>query len=88
MTWIKWNSLEAFNAWHDQIKKELGLPKNSIDASGQIKPDAVISTNYVTPIFLAEDDIRALIDDKYIEKSNLENQKSENPFKNTYDSQP
>lgn len=65
MIWVKWDSLDSFNTWHDEIKAILGLPKPSINEDGEIVEDAVITDSYVSPIIVAEHDIRALIDDIY-----------------------
>ena len=65
MIWVKWDSLDNFNRWHDEIKAILGLPKPSINEDGEIVEDAVITDSYVSPIIVAEDDIRALIDEVY-----------------------
>ena len=63
--WVKWNSQADFDKWHDQVKKELGLPKPSVDGEGSVVPDAVINDSYVVPIVVSTDDIRANVDDVY-----------------------
>jgi hypothetical protein len=65
MTWVKWDSIEAFNTWHTGIKAELGLPKESVDAEGNTIEGSLVSTDYVLPIVVANNDIRANIEDKY-----------------------
>lgn len=65
MIWVKWTSLEAFNSWHEEVKAQLGLPKMSVKANGEIDPTAVISTDYVLPTIVAENDIRAFIGEQY-----------------------
>jgi hypothetical protein len=65
MTWVKWDSIEAFDTWHTGIKAELGLPKESVDADGNIIEGSLVSTDYVLPIIVADNDIRALIDYDY-----------------------
>ena len=65
MTWVKWDSIEDFSAWHEDIKTELGLPKLSIDQEGNIIADSVINENYVVPVIVADNDIRADIADEY-----------------------
>lgn len=67
MIWVKWNSIEDFNLWHEAIKIELGLPKMSVGKNGEIDPTAVISTDYVLPIVVAENDIRAFIGENFAE---------------------
>lgn len=84
MIWVKWNSLDSFNAWHDGIKAILGLPKPSMNENGEIVKDAVITDSYVLPIIVAEDDIRALIDEVYA--NGLET--SVNPIVSRYEATP
>jgi hypothetical protein len=46
--WYEWETLADFNAWHDAKKLELGLPKLSINASGQsIEP---MIEEYTNPV--------------------------------------
>lgn len=84
MIWVKWNSLDNFNTWHDEIKTILGLPKLSINEDGEIVEDAIITDSYVSPIIVAEDDIRALIDEVYA--NGLE--KSVSPIVSRYEAAP
>lgn len=65
MIWVKWNSLDSFNAWHENVKASLGLPKPSMNEAGEIVEDAIITDSYVSPIIVAQDDIRALIEEIY-----------------------
>ncbi len=65
MIWVKWNSLESFNEWHEIVKAQLGLPKMSVGKNGEIDPTATVSTDYVLPTIVAENDIRALISEDY-----------------------
>jgi hypothetical protein len=80
MAWVKWDSIEAFNAWHDAIKTELGLPKPSVNDAGNIVDEAIISTDYILPIIVADDDIRAYVEDVYAEDLTP----SENPIVSNY----
>jgi hypothetical protein len=65
MIWVKWNSLEEFNTWHEALKKELGLPKLSVDAEGNPIDNSLFINDYVLPIVMAENDIRACIAAQY-----------------------
>lgn len=91
MIWVSFPSLSAFDAWHNEIKKNLGLPKVSTDVDGNEKPDAILTTDYVQPYIVSENDVRALIDDIYLH--DLDNQVhfgivlSESPIVRTYASQ-
>lgn len=80
MIWVKFQSLDDFNEWHNTIKNVLGLPKISTDIQGNLKPESTITINYVEPIIVSESDVRALIDEKY--NSSLE--LSENPIISVY----
>jgi len=81
MAWVKWDSIQDFNTWHDAVKAELGLPKLSVDAEGNTIPDSIISTDYVLPIVVAANDIRANIDDERVNNLEL----STNPTKSNYE---
>lgn len=67
MTWVKFNSIEDFNNWHNQVKAQLGLPKLSVDEFGQEVPDSVVVIGYTEPHIQAVDDIRAFVDDVFID---------------------
>ena len=42
--WYQWDNQETFDAWHNDIKAKLGLPRLSIDREGnEIEP---MITNY------------------------------------------
>jgi len=78
--WVKWDSIEDFNSWHDVIKVEIGLPKLSVDAYGVEIEGSLINENYVTPYIVSATDIRANIDEVYA--TGLI--KSETPLLNSY----
>ena len=65
MVWVKWDSIQNFNTWHNAIKAELGLPSLSVDAQGIVIPDSLINENYIIPVIVANNDIRANIDNQY-----------------------
>lgn len=79
--WVKFASIEDFEAWHDLVKTELGLPKPSVDAQGNVMPDAVISTDYTQPVIVAENDVRAFIDPIFSGDYEI----SENPYGDRYE---
>jgi hypothetical protein len=81
--WYKWDSLESFNVWHNQIKEQLDLPKMSVDITGQIVPDAVINSAYTEVHHIAENDYRAFLADEYADGLEL----SDNPFPSNYQEQ-
>jgi hypothetical protein len=81
MAWVKWNSIENFNTWHDGIKADLGLPKLSLDQEGNEISDSVINENYTMPIVVADNDIRAFVDETYSDGL----QESINPHVSNYE---
>lgn len=49
--WYEWESLEAFNVWHESIKAELGYPKPSINqATGEVDESAQWAVEYTDAI--------------------------------------
>ena len=74
--WYKWDSIESFNTWHDTIKAELGLPKPSFTEDGLEVPNGIITDQYTNAFIVAEDDIRAMVEDDYSEGLTA----SENPI--------
>lgn len=64
MMWYSWNSLASFEEWHQAAKTFLGIPypgRNS--ATGQIDESAQWTTAYTEPTVLAENDVRAFVED-------------------------
>ena len=61
--WYTWLSLELFNSWHDALKASLGYPFPSFDEYGNECPP--MTTEYTTPIIVAEDDVRAWVQEEY-----------------------
>ena len=55
--WCKFETLEAFNLWHTQIKNELGIPL----------PDG-ITTAYTEPHLVEDGTYSAWVDDEYADK--------------------
>jgi hypothetical protein len=84
MLWVKWDSLENFNNWHDIIKNALSLPKPSVDENGHVIEGSVIVTDYVQPTIVSENDVRALIDDIYSDGLEV----SSDPYVSKYEASP
>ena len=58
-----WISLDLFNSWHDAAKTGLGIPYPGRNAAtGEIDENAQWTTAYTEPIVVAEDDVRAYIE--------------------------
>lgn len=76
MTWVTFDSLDSFNTWHDQIKADLNIPSPAIDAAGN-EVAGQETTAYTQPHILSDSDIRADVEDNYLDGLTL----SENPYK-------
>ncbi len=76
MTWVKFDSINSFNAWHDQVKSDLGLPLPAIDAAGN-EVAGQETTEYTIPHFVSDTDIRADVEQELSQGLIL----SENPYK-------
>jgi len=61
VTWVKWNSKEEFDLWHEAKKIELGLPFSEI------------VTEYTLPIVISEQDVRADIETIHVGDLELSN---------------
>ena len=61
VTWVKWNSKEEFDLWHEAKKIELGLPFSEI------------VTEYTFPIVISEQDVRADIETIHVGDLELSN---------------
>jgi len=62
--WYSWYSSYLFNTWHDAVKLALGIPYPGRNAAtGEIDEDAQWTTAYTEPIVVAEDDVRAYVED-------------------------
>jgi hypothetical protein len=77
MAWYKFDSLNDFNAWHENIKEELGYPKISVDIEGDEIPEATITDAYTQPFIVSNDDVRAMVEIDHSIGLTL----SENPYK-------
>lgn len=75
MTWVTFDSLDSFNAWHDQIKITLGLPLPAVDAAGN-EVAGERTTEYTIPHIVSATDIRADIEHDLTDGLTL----SQNPY--------
>jgi hypothetical protein len=58
-----WLTIELFNAWHDAAKVALGIPYPGHNAAtGEIDESAQWTTAYTDPIVVADDDVRAYVE--------------------------
>ena len=84
MIWVKFFDIESFNLWHEDVKTTLGLPKPSLNEAGEIVADAIVTDSYVLPIIVADNDIRAFIDELYADGLDT----SSNPIVSKYEAAP
>jgi hypothetical protein len=66
MNWYKFLSLEAFNAWHDALKIELGYPLPSVDSQGNVIGDPY-TTEYTSVLKVSPNDWRTISAPEYAE---------------------
>lgn len=60
----RWLSLSLFDAWHDAAKLALGIPHPGRNQkTGEIDEQAQWTTAYTDAIVVAEDDVRAFVED-------------------------
>lgn len=78
--WYKWDSVGSFNLWHEEIKTKLGLPRQSVDSSGEVVSEGIITDSYTSGFVLSESDIRAMVELEHSEGLT----QSENPFPSSY----
>jgi hypothetical protein len=62
--WYTWPSIESFDAWHDQLCELLDLPWPSRDIDGNVVGAPYI-TAYTNPVVVSQNDVRAVVDDRY-----------------------
>ena len=62
MAWYKFDSLNDFDAWHQNIKEELGYPKISVDINGDEIADATVTDSYTQPFIVSDNDVRAIVE--------------------------
>lgn len=59
-----WLSPDLFNAWHDSAKQALGIPHAGRNAAtGEIDENAQWTTEYTNASVVADDDVRAYVED-------------------------
>ena len=81
MTWVKFDSIELFNAWHNEIKASLGMPYAAINAFGSEVESAQVTSDYTKPHIVASDDVRADVEPAVAEGLVL----AESPYANDVD---
>jgi hypothetical protein len=63
-----WPTFDAFNSWHADACTALGIPyPNRNAATGEIDANAQWTTAYTQPTVVAEDDVRAYVEDNVAE---------------------
>ena len=63
-----WLSFDSFNVWHADACTALGIPHpNKNAATGEIDPDAQWTTAYTEAVVVAEDDVRAFVEQSVAE---------------------
>jgi hypothetical protein len=83
--WYKFDSLEAFNAWHEQLKSDLNYPLPSIDKDGNIIGEP-FTTDYTSAVKVSDEDFRAMIDEEFADGLTLsEAPKFDDPLVNAHD---
>ena len=59
----QWDSTASFDLWHESAKQALGIPYPGHNAgTGEIDSDAQWTTAYTVPVVVAEDDVRAYVE--------------------------
>lgn len=68
MTYYKWESLGAFENWHEAVKAGMGIPHpNENMATGDVDEGAQWTTAYTAAKGVAPDDVRASVEDAVAE---------------------
>lgn len=64
--WYKWNSLQSFNVWHNYVKDQLGIPHPNYNLqTGELQVlDAYWTLEYTDPVIVADDDVRAIVEEE------------------------
>lgn len=58
-----WQSKALFDSWHEAAKAFLGIPYPGRNlATGEIDENAQWTTAYTEPVVLADDDVRAVVE--------------------------
>lgn len=62
--YYSWPSIETFTAWHTNACTILEIPHPGRNiGTGEIDPDAQWTTAYTEPVVVADDDVRAIVED-------------------------
>ena len=65
--WYEWDSIEAFNEWHEAIKIKLGYPLIGVNqATGEKDFEACLTTEYTNVV---------IVENKFIGVVEIENSK-------------
>jgi len=66
--WYKFESQLLFDAWHNLVKTDLGIPyPNRNLKTSEIDENAQWTTSFIKPVVVAENDLRIYLLDKYAE---------------------
>jgi hypothetical protein len=66
--WYTFESQEAFDAWHDLVKIELGIPyANKNFETGKVDKKAQWTTSFIEPYVVSETDLRIYLTEEYSE---------------------
>jgi hypothetical protein len=58
-----WASVDAFDAWHQQVKQHLGIPCPGRNAlTGEIDENAQWTEAYTSPVVVSDSDVRAFVE--------------------------
>ena len=63
VSWYKWTTIAAFDAWHDEVKTALGYPIPAVNVDGE-PTDGQPTTEYTAVISVTSSDHRAWVDDE------------------------
>jgi hypothetical protein len=63
--WYKWDSLEAFDAWHNSLMVELGYPLISVNQATGLPDPTAQGTETYTQGYEVEGKIIAVVDLEY-----------------------
>ena len=81
MIWFSWKSLEDFNLWHNNVMKELKIPKHGVNQkTNKIDELSEPTTKYTDLIKVDKNDFRAFVEEEIANqfKNNL-GEPSESP---------
>lgn len=66
--WYSWSAIASFDAWHETVKQLLGIPHPGYNTlTGEIDVNAQWTTAYTQSVVVAENDVRAYVEDTVAE---------------------